>query len=206
MAKKKYYAVKAGRTTGIFTTWDACKASVAGYSGAEYKGFPTKEEAEAYLSESGKKEDAENLETSTPPHHITAYVDGSFMEGISGYSFGCVILTPQGEVIRESGCGDEAEGISMRNVAGELMGAMFAVEWCKEHGCSAVTICHDYTGIEMWATGKWKTNKQMTQQYAEYMKENSASIDITFKKIAAHTGDKYNEEADQLAKSALLNP
>ncbi|MBQ2004700.1 MAG: RNase H1/viroplasmin domain-containing protein, partial [Peptococcaceae bacterium] len=34
MAGKKYYAVKVGRETGIFTTWDACKAQVQGYSGA----------------------------------------------------------------------------------------------------------------------------------------------------------------------------
>ena len=27
----KYYAVKVGRTTGIFETWDQCKASVNGY-------------------------------------------------------------------------------------------------------------------------------------------------------------------------------
>ena len=26
MAKKKYYAVRAGRTPGIYTSWDACKA------------------------------------------------------------------------------------------------------------------------------------------------------------------------------------
>ena len=46
---KKFYAVKKGRETGIFTTWEACKASVNGYSGAQYKSFSTPEEAEVYL-------------------------------------------------------------------------------------------------------------------------------------------------------------
>lgn len=52
MAAKKYYAVKKGRETGIFYDWDACKAAVEGYSGAEYKGFVRLEDAEEYL---GKK-------------------------------------------------------------------------------------------------------------------------------------------------------
>ena len=39
MAAKKYYAVKKGKTTGIFQTWEECRASVEGFSGAEYKGF-----------------------------------------------------------------------------------------------------------------------------------------------------------------------
>ena len=49
MAAKKYYAVKKGKATGIFHTWEECRTSVEGYPGAEYKGFALLEEAEAYL-------------------------------------------------------------------------------------------------------------------------------------------------------------
>lgn len=49
MAGKKYYAVKKGKTTGIFKSWAECRDSVDGYSGAEYKGFMLLEEAEAYM-------------------------------------------------------------------------------------------------------------------------------------------------------------
>ena len=31
----------------------------------------------------------------------------------------------------------------------------------------------------------------------------SAKVKLSYKKIAAHTGDKYNEMADKLAKGAL---
>ena len=34
---KKFYAVKNGKTPGIFETWDECKKSVDGYSGAALK-------------------------------------------------------------------------------------------------------------------------------------------------------------------------
>ena len=35
MAAKKYYAVKTGKTTGIFQSWDEAKDSVDGYPGAQ---------------------------------------------------------------------------------------------------------------------------------------------------------------------------
>ncbi len=50
MAKKKIYAVRKGNKTGLFYSWDECKKAVHGYSGAEYKGFLTKDEAEDFLN------------------------------------------------------------------------------------------------------------------------------------------------------------
>ena len=46
---KKYYAVKVGKTTGVFNNWEDCKKQVTGFSGAIYKSFPTFEEAKEYL-------------------------------------------------------------------------------------------------------------------------------------------------------------
>lgn len=43
--KKKYYVVWFGNPAGIFDTWDKCKASIAGISGAQYKSFDTLKEA-----------------------------------------------------------------------------------------------------------------------------------------------------------------
>lgn len=206
MAKKKIYAVKKGKTTGIFKTWQECKAAVDGYPGAEYRGFSTEEEADVYLS--GAKSHAADItvqnERACRPGQIIAYVDGSFDEKIGRYSFGCVILTPDGEIIRESGNGNNPESMALRNVTGEMLGAMFAVKWCEVNGYSAVELCYDYKGIEMWATGGWQAKNDLTQKYAAFMKENGRKLHITFRKIAAHTGDKYNEEADKLAKTALL--
>ena len=38
MKKKLWYAVKSGRKTGLFTSWDDCKLQVIGFPGASYKG------------------------------------------------------------------------------------------------------------------------------------------------------------------------
>lgn len=51
----KYYAVKKGKNPGIYNTWDECKAQVDGFSGAVYKSFKTKDEAENFIQEKKKK-------------------------------------------------------------------------------------------------------------------------------------------------------
>lgn len=205
MARKKLYAVKKGKETGIFDNWEACKASVTGYPGAEYKGFFSEEEAKDYLS-GIEERDADfvlHQKEACLQNKIIAYVDGSFDQSIGKYSFGCILLTPNGEIVRKSGNGDHPESLALRNVTGEMLGAMFAVRWCVKNGYSAIEICYDYFGIEKWATGEWKAKNNLTQKYAAFMRENGRKIRITFKKIAAHTGNQYNEEADQLAKKAL---
>lgn len=45
--------------------------------------------------------------------------------------------------------------MAIRNVAGEMHGAMYAVQWAFENGYSSVVIHYDYEGIEKWATGVW---------------------------------------------------
>lgn len=216
MAKRKVYAVKKGKRKGIFKTWEECKSSVDGYPGAEYRGFATEEEARAYLS--GIKNEEEyppeiedqavapvfDTEEKCPPGKVIAYVDGSFDEKIGKYSFGCVMLAPDHGIIRESGNGDNPQSVALRNVTGEMLGAMFAVKWSEKNGYSAVEVCYDYMGIEMWATGGWKAKNELTQKYAAFMRENSSKIEISYQKIAAHTGNKFNEEADKLAKAALV--
>lgn len=69
MSKRKnnFYAVKKGRTTGIYRTWEECRRSVDGYSGAEYKGFATEWEAEEYMG-GIKQPDSDNEEARTEEH------------------------------------------------------------------------------------------------------------------------------------------
>ena len=86
---KKIYAVKKGKKTGIFKTWEACKTSVDGYSGAQYKSFFSEDEAQAYLS--GTENPFQNLSDSaveeSKTNQVVAYVDGSFQKELGRYSF-----------------------------------------------------------------------------------------------------------------------
>lgn len=202
MAKKKIYAVRNGRTTGIFDTWDACKASVEGYSCAEYKSFLEEKDALEYLA--GEQNGQSKSSGPSEEGRLIAYVDGSYDQSIGRYSFGCIMITPEGNVIKESGSGNNEQSLALRNVTGEMLGAMYAVQWAIKNGYQAIDIRYDYLGIEMWATGGWKAKNELTQKYAGFMNEKSQKIHIVFTKIAAHSGNQYNEAADQLAKEALL--
>jgi viroplasmin and RNaseH domain-containing protein len=44
-----YYAVKRGYKCGMYFNWPDCERHIRGYSGALFKGFQRKEEAENYL-------------------------------------------------------------------------------------------------------------------------------------------------------------
>lgn len=197
-AKKKYYAVKKGKQTGIFDHWDDCKESVTGFPGAEYKGFPTLSEAEAYMD---GEADA-NAEVTGP--ELMAYVDGSFSVEHQKYAFGCVFLLSDGRIYTACGNGDNPQSLQHRNVTGEMLGAMYAVKTAMYNGYTSIRIYYDYEGIEKWVTGVWKSKTEYTMKYAAAMREWGKSIQIHFVKVPAHSNVKYNEVADQTAKRGIL--
>jgi len=47
----KFYVVWKGRETGVFTDWNTCKRQVDKFTGAKYKSFKTRAEAEAAFSD-----------------------------------------------------------------------------------------------------------------------------------------------------------
>ncbi|CAA9963845.1 RnhA Ribonuclease HI [Pyrenophora teres f. maculata] len=52
-ANPKLYAVKAGKTPGIYSTWDEAKLQIDGVSEAIYQSFSTRTEAEAFMKGTG---------------------------------------------------------------------------------------------------------------------------------------------------------
>ncbi len=203
---KKYYAVRVGKTPGIYLSWDDCKAMVDGYPGAKYKSFTSIAEAEAFLEgvaySSNAKEDQMTLSLQDNQEKgAYAFVDGSYNVATNVYGYGG-FLVANGEKYILQGSGDEQEMASMRNVAGEILGSMAAVKKALELGLSELIIYYDYMGIEKWATGGWKRNKTGTIGYYEYMQSIKEKIHISFVKVKGHSGIEGNEEADRLAKQA----
>lgn len=203
MAVKKYYAVKKGKITGVFKTWDECKASVEGCSGAEYKGFATLAEANAYLG-TETRDGAEGEEERPEEGTLLAYVDGSYDDSLKKYAFGCVFLLPDGRVYQEYGNGDREQSLQHRNVTGEMLGAMYAVKVAMLNGFRRIEIRYDYQGIEKWVTGEWRARTELTGKYARAMRDWKQNIEICFVKVAAHSNVYYNELADKLAKTGLV--
>jgi ribonuclease HI len=124
------------------------------------------------------------------------YVDGSYINGATGY--GAVILE-SGKVVDElSGPVDSFEVNGTRQVAGELVAVKEALNWCLARSVREVSIYFDYLGVEKWATGQWKTNQPLTKEYARFVAESG--VKIHWHKVASHTGDRWNDRADALAK------
>ena len=189
----KYYAVKVGRVAGIYSSWDECKAQVDGYEGAIFKSFSNIVDAQDYL-------DSEKVEVSL--NSPVAYVDGSFNNETNEYSFGVVLLIDGNENnFKKSFPEDELS--SMRNVAGEIKGAGFIIQYCLNRGIKGLTIYLDYEGISKWYLNEWKANLYGTKKYQEFSSEAKDKIDVKFVKVKSHSNDHYNDIADKLAKEAL---
>ena len=212
---KKVYAVKKGRTTGIFMTWEDCKAQVDGFPGAEYKSFADPQDAMAYLGlSSGNKVGANNKKggASAPAEEVLppgnrAYVDGSYDSSSNRFSCGVVIIETDANGVSETtelkAVFEDDVAALQRNVAGEVMGAKTAIDYCLENGIDDIEIYHDYEGVGKWADGLWKANNPLTQGYKQFIADARRIMSIRFIKVKAHAGNKYNEMADKLAKQAL---
>lgn len=207
MAKNKFYAVRKGLVPGIYRTWPECEANVKGFPGAEFKSFGTEDDAKAFMAgtaaePAGTAADANGAATLPRPY---AFVDGSYNKktGVSGW--GGFLVLEDGTEIELSGSTDKPDLTEMRNVAGEIMGCMDAVQEALGRNLSVLHIYYDYMGIECWATGAWKANKPGTKAYAAFMRNamREFNLDIRFHKVAAHTGIPGNERADKLAKASV---
>ena len=202
---KKYYAVRVGKVPGIYQTWDECKKNVHGFPAAEYKSFPSEEEAKAYMGreavqEINGKTGSGNMEDVMPDNDY-AFVDGSFNIATGVYGYGGFLMH-DGVRYELSGNGSDKEMASMRNVAGEILGSMAAMEYAVNHGITNLSIYYDYMGISKWCTGEWKANKKGTIAYRDYYNKIKTKVNVQFEKVKGHSGDKYNDMADMLAKKA----
>lgn len=199
--KKKYYAVKKGRNIGVYESWGECEAQVKGFSGADYKSFLTLKEALDYVNANLElKTDKDIFELED--NEMIAYVDGSFDKDKGYYSYGAIMFTNTKKVTSSSR-GNDSEFLEMRNVAGEIEGAMAAMDIALKYRVNVLYLYYDYMGIEKWATGEWKANKVGTKRYAQYYNSIKEDLSVIFIKVKAHSGNKYNEEVDKLAKEAL---
>lgn len=196
-AKEYYYAVRRGKSPGVYPTWDAAKEQVAGYPGAEYKKFTTRAEADAFLS---GEETEKKVEAPTQGLHI--FIDGSYDAATHRFSYGLVGFL-HGERFEEARAFTDDGVARHRNVAGELYGSYRALQIALEKKEPELDVYFDYAGIKEWAVGGWRAKNPLTRAYAQTYHRFQKDVTVRFHKIAAHTGHPLNERADALAKQAL---
>lgn len=135
----------------------------------------------------------------------TAYVDGSFNSMTKHYGYGIVILDQYGKEGRFNYAEADPRYIAHRNVAGELFGAMKAIQLARNiFRMTEVTLVYDYDGIGKWPKREWAPRNELTKYYLDFVNEYlHDGMLIHFHQVKAHSGNKYNEIADQLAKEAV---
>lgn len=193
----KFYAVKNGRKTGVFLTWDECKDQVAGFKGAVFKSFKTLSEAEVFLGKNIER--AVNIEKVAG---VYAYIDGSF-DRVNGIYGSGVVIVDGDEKHEYKHAGNREDYAQLHNVAGELEAAKFVMWYAADKKISEITLFYDYQGIEDWATGTWQAKLPYTQDYVKFYNKVKTRVKVNFVKVEAHTGVELNELVDKLAKEAI---
>lgn len=133
-----------------------------------------------------------------------SFIDGSYNQNTKVYGCGGFLIDQFGKkhIIQKSG--NDFGMAKMRNVAGEILGAMEVVCLAQKLGMKKVTIFHDYEGIAAWALGRWKCRKKETKKYAMMIwNAMESGLKIYFRHVKGHSGVDGNDEADGLAKMAV---
>ena len=215
MAPKKYYAVAKGRRPGIYDNWPEAKLQIEGFTGAVYKGFPTKKEAEEWIKNPVLKKlpfssiPSENHGGKSIPKEgeVTIYTDGgsSGNPGPGGYGIIIVYNGSQREI---------TGGFRLTtNNRMELMGVIVALRELEQRD-RPITLYTDSSYVvngitkgwaEKWRKNNWiKSDRQpaLNPDLWGELLDLIKPLDITFRWVKGHAGNPFNERCDELAVSS----
>jgi ribonuclease HI len=125
------------------------------------------------------------------------YVDGSFINGCVGYG---VVILRNGRLFKElSGLVTDNLFTGSRQVGGEITGVIEALKWCKNQGISEISMYYDFENLKKWVTGEYLANTVMSATYRDFVR--NCGVLVHWNKVLGHSGVRWNERADELAKS-----
>jgi len=202
--KRKVYAVKKGRKTGVFPTWEECAKQVSGYAGAVFKSFPSVPDALAWLEE-------EQAPSSAAHADYIIYTDGSCLRNPDG---------PGGwaAIISETSSGRMTElhdgSPCTTNNRMELQAAVAALSYIEAPSSIALYTDSQYLKntftkhwITNWKRNGWKTSTGGDVKNKDLWKELDALFQkhqVSFHWVKGHAGNEKNERCDHLAKSEAI--
>lgn len=222
---KKFYVVWAGRKPGIYTLWDDAKKQVDGFSGAKYRSFKSKSEAEQAFNNGNtalttpiKKPNAAKKASTTkqgssqdhtPTSDIDIYTDGGCEpnpgkagSGLALYKDGVLAELYYG-LFNPNGTNNTAE-----------LNALYQALLLAEHYLSQGKSVHIHSDsqysikcISEWAYG-WKSkgwvkktgeikNLEIIQQAHTLF--DSLKDRLKLSHVSAHVGIEGNELADRMS-------
>jgi ribonuclease HI len=221
MAKKKYYAVVAGRKPGIYTDWfgpDGARAQVIGFQGAIYKGFATRKEAQAFMNSGpsaaklsggrGHTQKARPVAAAPPDadDRVVIYTDGSSLGNPGPGGYGVVIPSDNGD--RELSGGFRRT----TNNRMELLACIVGLEQFRSPAAVALYSDSRYVvdGItkgwaKNWRRSGWRKSNgspALNPDLWERLLALCERHNVAFIWVKGHAGHPGNERCDQLATQA----
>lgn len=221
---KKYYVVWKGRKPGIYKTWTECKAQTDGHSGARFRSFSDKSEAEKAFKKAPKRKrvrrNAQVKDNTSPPifahpkTDVVIYCDGACPENPG--EAGCGLSIFYGDRLSAAWYGlYHTDGT---NNTAELHGFHQALLMAKEYIAKGLscTVCPDsmyaLNAITKWAF-KWEVNGWITSSKKKVVNREQIeqALDvyrplrerIAFAHCPGHAGIMGNELADRMALLAI---
>ncbi|MBA35375.1 MAG: ribonuclease HI [Oleispira sp.] len=223
---KKFYVIWVGREPGIYTDWPTAQKQIIKFSGAKYKSFPTKAEAEAAfsggtVSSAGKPSSNSSKNTnkgnnlSAPPikTDVVIYCDGGCDpnpgkagSGVAVYQNDQLIQLWYG-VYNPNGTNNTAE-------LNALFYSLQLAQHATKQGLSAQILCDSMYSIQCirdWAAG-WEKNgwKKKTGEIKNleiiklaYALYNEIKDTVLLSHVKAHAGTEGNELADRMTMVAV---
>ncbi|MDA7025777.1 reverse transcriptase-like protein [Bacillus sp. CLL-7-23] len=110
-------------------------------------------------------------------------MDGSYKKQPKKYSYGLLLILPDGKQIKGFGSDNEKDALDSHNIAGILLGVMVAIDKAIELKFENIHIHHDYEGVTKWANGEWRAISFVAQQYREFIDEKQEQINISFERV-----------------------
>jgi ribonuclease HI len=207
----KFYAVRIGRRTGVFASWDECQKQVRGYSGARFKSFKTRAEALRFLTAPAK-----TAAPPTQPRDIMRTTLRIYCDGACSANGGKRARAAIGVYF---GAGDP-RNLSERmdpgkyrqtNQAAELLAAVRALEAVAKGATAEVVTDSAYVvkGMNEWRhawkqSGRWnRFDKLANFELWHRLDALAAAREVTFTWVKGHGTDAGNIAADRLATAAL---
>ena len=210
---KKFYAVKRGRKTGLYTVWAECAAQVKGFQGAVYKGFMTEDEARAWLGGADARTEqpraaAEMAAPSAPDADYIIHTDGSCLRNPGGAGGWAAVIetTATGAVEEKSGGAPETTNNRM-----ELTAALMALTAVPEGARVALYTDSQYLKnaftkfwLPAWKKRGWKKadgEPVLNQDLWVQLDAAFATRQVQFHWVKGHAGNPRNERCDALARA-----
>lgn len=200
MYKGKCYVVARGRKPGIYKNYELAREQTDGYSSAYMKKFNTLEKAKEYINKNKELSDLKYIDFVNDEKILKIYTDGSYCEATKKYGAAFVVIENDKEIYRYSYAERDITG--KKNISGELVAAMRALEWVFITKYSDdIEINHDLSFIKDICTNKINPKidygKILKQLYNMCIKDG---ISVKFNEIESHSGNYWNNFADRLAK------